>query len=84
MARTAQTVGFSVDPELVEQIQAVSDYFAGGNRSAFLRLAVKNYRSRMRHEQMQAFREEARRQAGGRVLSEDEVRALVTDTLAHG
>ncbi len=83
MARTARTVGFSVDPELVAEIQEVSDYFAGGNRSAFLRLAVKNYRSRMRHEQMQTFRKEARRQTG-RVLSEDEVRALVANTVAHG
>lgn len=84
MGRTAQTVGFSVTPELVEEIQEVSDYFAGGNRSAFLRLAVQSYRSRMRHEQMQTFREEARRQTGGRVLSEDEVRALVADAVAHG
>ena len=76
MARTASTVGFSVTPELVDDIQAVSDFFAGGNRSAFLRLAVKDYRSRMRHAQMQDFRSEARRQIG-RVLSEDEVRALV-------
>jgi len=83
MARRAQTVGFSVDPEMVAEIQEVSDYFAGGNRSAFLRLAVQSYRSRMRHEQMQAFRAEARRQTGGRILTEDEVRVLVADTLAH-
>lgn len=84
MARTAHTVGFSVTPDLVEEIQAVSDYFADGNRSAFLRLAVRDYRSRMRHEQMQSFRAEARRQTGGRVLSEDEVRALVADVVKHG
>ena len=83
MVRTSQTVGFSVDPELVAEIRAVSDYFAGGNRSAFLRLAVKNYRSRMRHEQMQAFREEARHQTSGRALSEDEVRTLVAEALTH-
>ena len=83
MARTAETVGFSVTPELVNDIQAVSDYFADGNRSAFLRLAVRDYRARMRHAQMQAFREEARRQIG-RVLSEDEVRTLVADAVAHG
>ena len=76
MARTASTVGFSVTPELVDDIQAVSDFFAGGNRSAFLRLAVRDYRSQMRHAQMQDFRSEAKRQIG-RVLSEDEVRALV-------
>lgn len=84
MARTAHTVGFSVTPELVEEIQEVSDYFADGNRSAFLRLAVQDYRSRMRHEQMQAFRSEARRQTGGRVLNEDEVRALVAHAVANG
>lgn len=84
MPRTAQTVGFSVTPELVEEIQAVSDYFADGNRSAFLRLAVEDYRGRMRHEQMESFRAEARRQTGGRVLSEDEVRALVARAVSNG
>lgn len=84
MARTAHTVGFSVTPELVEDIRVVADYFTDGNRSAFLRLAVDDFRSRMRHEQMQAFRDEARRQTGGRVLSEADVRALVVDALADG
>jgi len=83
MARTATTVGFSVTPELVDDIQAVSDYFADGNRSAFLRMAVQDYRSRMRHAQMQVFRTEARRQLG-HVLNEDEVRTLVADAIAHG
>jgi predicted transcriptional regulator len=83
MARTAQTIGFSVTPDMVEEVRAVADYFASGNRSAFLRLAVADYRSRMRREQMDAFRAEARRQTGGRVLTEDEVRALVADA-AHG
>jgi len=82
VARTAETVGFSVTPELVSDIQAVSDYFAGGNRSAFLRLAVQDYRSRMRQAQMQDFRTQARQQIG-RILSEDEVRTLVADTLSH-
>ena len=82
MARAAHTVGFSVTPDLVEEIQTVSDYFAGGNRSAFLRLAVQDYRGRMRHEQMQSFRTEARRQIGGRVLSEEEVRVLVARAVA--
>lgn len=84
MSRAARTVGFSVTPELIDEIQAVSDHFADGNRSAFLRLAVADYRTRMRHEQMQAFRAEARRQSAGRVLSEDEVRALVADVAARG
>ena len=83
MGRTATTVGFSVTPDLVLEIQEVSDYFAQGNRSAFLRMAVRDYRSRMRHEQMQSFRDEARRQIG-RTLSEDEVRTLIAETLAHG
>lgn len=82
MARTAETVGFSVTPDLVADIKSVSDYFAGGNRSAFLRLAVQDYRARMRHAQMQEFRAEARQQIG-RVLSEDEVRDLVAGSLAH-
>ena len=82
MPRTAETVGFSVTPELVADIQAVSDYFADGNRSAFLRLAVQDYRARMRNAQMQDFRVEARRQIG-RILTEDEVRTLVAGAIDH-
>lgn len=84
MSRTAHTVGFSVTPDLVDEIQTVSDYFAAGNRSAFLRLAVEDYRARMRREQMQSIREEARRQLDGRVLTEDEVRDLVATAVARG
>ena len=82
MARTAETVGFSVTPGLVSDIQAVSDFFTGGNRSAFLRMAVQDYRSRMRQAQMRGFRTEARRQIG-RVLTEEEVRTLVADAVAR-
>lgn len=82
VTRTAETVGFSVTPDLVADIQSVSDYFAGGNRSAFLRLAVQDYRARMRHAQMQGFRAEAGRQIG-RVLTEEEVEALVADVASH-
>ena len=83
MVRTAETVGFSVTPDLVSDIQAVSDFFAEGNRSAFLRMAVQEYRSRMRHAQMETFRADARRQLS-HIFTEDEVRSLVADTIAHG
>ena len=82
MSRTARTVGFSVTDDFVADIDAVAHYFADGNRSQFLRLAVADYRSRMRHEQMAAFRTEARRQTGGHILTEDQVRALVKNAVA--
>jgi len=82
MARLAATVGFSVTPELVADIDEVAEYFTDGNRSAFLRMAVQDYRSRMHRERMETYRAEAHRQLG-QSLTEEAVPALIADTIAN-
>jgi Arc/MetJ-type ribon-helix-helix transcriptional regulator len=73
----AKTVGFAIADEDRELLDQLVDEFGGGNRSEFLRVAMR----RMRHEMLaQRFREiqkEAHELEGGRVLTEDEVLALV-------
>lgn len=73
----AQTVGFAIDPALRPGLNEVVEHYGHGNRSEFLRVAVREFQSRMRVERLHALRDEARRERGGRVLSADEVMELI-------
>lgn len=73
----AQTVGFAIDPELRPALNEVVEHYGHGNRSEFLRVAVREFQSRMRIEQLHALRDEARQERGGRIFSADEVMELI-------
>jgi Arc/MetJ-type ribon-helix-helix transcriptional regulator len=73
----ATTVGFAIDPELRPGLDEVVEYFGHGNRSEFLRIAVRDYQTRLRLERLHALREQARAERRGRILSADEVLALI-------
>lgn len=75
--RTSQTVGFAVGPELRPGLDEVVDHYGHGNRSEFLRVAVREFQARMRLERLHALRDEARAERSGRVLSESEVMDLI-------
>ena len=77
---TATTVGFAIDDELRPDLDAVVQRFAGGNRSEFLRVAVRRYTADMLRERLIDTREEARAERGGRIYSQDEVLALIADS----
>ena len=74
----AKTVGFAIDPELRPGLDEVVAHFGHGNRSEFLRVAVRDYQARLRLERLHALRETAREERRGRILSADEVMELVT------
>lgn len=73
----AQTVGFAIDPELRPGLNEVVEHYGHGNRSEFLRVAVREFQSRMRLERLHALREEARQERRSRILSADEVMELI-------
>lgn len=75
--RTARSVGIAIDDELRPALDEVVEHFAGGNRSEFLRLAVREYQARLRLERMHALRDRARAEAGGRIMTSEEIMALV-------
>jgi Arc/MetJ-type ribon-helix-helix transcriptional regulator len=76
MAR-AKTVGFALPEEMIADLDIVVTEFAGGNRSEFLRIAVRHYRAQMMANRLAALRAEAKAQMGGKSYSADEVRELV-------
>lgn len=73
----AKTVGFAISEKDRELLDRLSDHFGNGNRSEFLRLAMK----RMEHERIsQRFIEtkrEIKKELSGRVLSEAEVLEVI-------
>jgi metal-responsive CopG/Arc/MetJ family transcriptional regulator len=78
----AKTVGIAVADELRPALDEVVEHFGHGNRSEFLRLAVRDYQGRLRLERLHALREEARSERGGRVYTSDEVLELIRETAA--
>jgi Arc/MetJ-type ribon-helix-helix transcriptional regulator len=78
MAR-AKTVGFALPEEMLADLDIVVTEFAGGNRSEFLRIAVRHYRAQMMANRMAALRAEAKAQRGGRTYTADEVRVMVAE-----
>lgn len=77
----AQTVGFAIDPGLRPGLNEVVDHYGHGNRSEFLRVAVREFQARLRLERLHALREAAREERGGRILSADEVLELIQSTV---
>ena len=78
----ARTVGIAISDELRPALDEVVEHFGHGNRSEFLRLAVRDYQSRLRLERIHALREQARAERGGRRYSTDEVLALIREASA--
>ena len=77
----ARTVGFAIADEDREQLDALVEHYGNGNRSEFLRVAMKRLHRDMLAERMQELQVRAREELGGRVVTRDEVTALVKQTL---
>lgn len=73
----AKTVGFAIAEEDRALLDSLADYFAGGNRSEFLRMAMERMAREKFADRFQALQAKVRQELGGKVLSEDEVAQLV-------
>lgn len=76
----AKTVGIAVSDDLRSALDEVVEHYGHGNRSEFLRIAVRDYQGRLRLERMHSLRDQARAERGGRSYSSDEVLALIRQT----
>lgn len=77
----AKTVGFAIADEDQAKLQTLVDHFGHGNRSEFLRAAMKRMARDMWAEKMCGLQGQARDELAGRVVSREEVTALVKKTL---
>ena len=77
----AKTVGFAIADEDRAQLDALVEHYGNGNRSEFLRVAMKRLHRDMLAERMQGMQARARDELDGRVVTRDEIRVLVRQTL---
>ncbi|MCL2465322.1 MAG: ribbon-helix-helix domain-containing protein [Micrococcales bacterium] len=76
---SAKTVGIAVADDLRPALDEVVEHFGHGNRSEFLRLAVRDYQAKLRLERLHQVRERARTERGGRVYTSQEILGLIRD-----
>lgn len=76
VSMAATTVGFAVDEADRPQLDRLVEHFAGGNRSEFLRQAMRVMAVQERAERLRAIQAAGRAQLG-RVVTADEVSAMV-------
>ncbi|GAA4381069.1 hypothetical protein [Agromyces bauzanensis] len=77
----AHTIGFAVADEDRARLDALVERFGHGNRSEFLRVAMRRMQHDLFAERVQLIQQRGRRDMGGRVLSPDEVRELVENVV---
>lgn len=75
----AKTVGFAIADDDRERLEELVAHFGGGNRSEFLRVAMRRMQRDLFAERMRAVQERARDDLGGRTLSADDVSDLIRD-----
>jgi len=79
----AKTVGFAISDSDRELLERLVDHYGAGNRSEFLRVAMK----RLEHERLaQRFVEtknQITKELGGKVLSDAEIDELIAQAIAR-
>ncbi|QNA91775.1 hypothetical protein G4G29_03715 [Microbacterium sp. Se63.02b] len=60
-------------------LQELADAFGGGNRSEFLRVAMKEFKKKLRVQQMNDLHAEMLEERGGKVYTTEETLKLIED-----
>lgn len=78
---TAKTVGFAIADEDRVELDELVEYFGRGNRSEFLRIAIKRLRRDKMADTLQRIQAQMREDMGGRIVSPEEVTEMVKSVL---
>lgn len=78
----AKTVGFAIADEDRALLNELVAEYGGGNRSEFLRYAMKKIARDRLAERMAKLQQEARQDLGGKVYTTEETQALIKKVLA--
>lgn len=73
----AKTVGFAIADEDRELLEELVTEYGGGNRSEFLRFAIRKVARDRLAERMAKLQSEARAEMGGKVYTTKETQALI-------
>jgi Arc/MetJ-type ribon-helix-helix transcriptional regulator len=78
----AKTVGFAIADEDRALLEDLVTEYGGGNRSEFLRYAMKKIARDRLAERMAKLQQEARKDMGGKVYTTEETQVLIKKVLA--
>lgn len=78
----AKTVGFAIADEDRALLEDLVSEYGGGNRSEFLRYAMKKIARDRLAERMSKLQREAREDMGGKVYTTEETQAFIKKVLA--
>jgi Arc/MetJ-type ribon-helix-helix transcriptional regulator len=78
---SAKTVGFAIADEDRDELESLVEYFADGNRSEFLRVAMKRMRHEMWAAKMADLQSRGRADTGGKVYTPQEVVAMCRNSM---
>jgi len=78
----AKTIGFAIADEDRPLLDDLVAEYGGGNRSEFLRYALKKIARDRLAERMSRLQQEAREDMGGKVYTTEETQALIKKVLA--
>lgn len=73
----AKTVGFAIADEDRELLEELVTEYGGGNRSEFLRFAIRKVARDRLAERMAKLQSDARQEMGGKVYTTNETQALI-------
>ncbi len=81
MARDSRSIGFAVSSKDAARLDRLAKRFAGGNRSAFLRMALDRMEAADRAERLRKLQAYGARHAGERGIRPGDVEAVVDRVL---
>jgi hypothetical protein len=70
---TAKTVGFAIADEDRKALDELVEYYGGGNRSEFLRVAIKKMRRERWQRRFMEIQADFQKELNGKVFSEKEI-----------
>ena len=79
---SAKTVGFAIGDDERALLDELVEHYGGGNRSEFLRVAIRRLARDRRAERLQALQRDAREELG-RVVTPEEVSAAVAQQVGR-
>jgi hypothetical protein len=74
-----QLISFAVEEADIPLLEEVATEFGRGNRSEFLRVAMHEFKKKLRFQQMEELRVEMLRQRGGKVCTTEETLQVIDE-----
>lgn len=75
----SRPISFAVEESDLELLEKLAEAFGAGNRSEFLRVAMKDYQKKLRFREMEQLSVQATAERGGKVFSTEETLNLIND-----